>query len=85
MEIKTIEEILKTKPTYHNMYEESDVIEMLKYQAEQFLDYASENVEVDYNIIKHNLTIEGDTYIIPDTVEVYIKQGEFNKIKRLIK
>lgn len=48
---------------------------MVEY-ATQFIDYASENVEV------HSNQLSG---FMKDDLEVYIPKGEFNKIKELIK
>ena len=97
MEIKAAEEILekcfkesaesnlksKNLVTGHRReYFKEAALKAMKEYAIQFIDYASENVEVDYNKLTP-VFYKGN--MVDDGVEVFIPKGEFNKIKKLIK
>lgn len=82
MEIKTASEF------YAKVYSEalgrekdslSTIYKAMKEYAEQFIDYASENVEADYTIRDNFDRMTGEN------IEVYIPKGEFEDIKKLIK
>ena len=85
MEIKTASEIY-AKVYSEALNSEKDSLKVIykamKEYAEQFIDYASENVEVDYNKLTP-VYYKGN--IVDDGVEVFIPKGEFEKIKELIK
>lgn len=86
MEIKTAEEMFKESTLFMSDFISDNlkkrIVTVMQEYAKQFLDYASENVEADYNIIDTNLLSYED---LSPNLEVYIKQGEFDKIKELIK
>lgn len=82
MEIKTAQEILKEWQFYQHTHDNSDMIKAMREYATQFIDYASENVEADYEVISSNEMFKAD---VNGCLEVYIPKGEFDKIKELIK
>jgi len=85
MEIRTAQEILKEWEFYQHTHDNSDMIKAMKEYANQFIDYASENVEADYTVIGIPDPNKSDALNFQEGIEVYIPKGEFDKIKELIK
>lgn len=95
MEIKTIEEFIKDRYDLNSeqlekikenmskmpMIDFDNIPDLMESYAKYILDYASENVEVEINIIHdkqmYAVNLAG--------IEAYVLKGEFNKIKELIK
>ena len=95
MEIKTIEEFIKDRYDLNSeqlerikenmskmpMIDFDNIPDLMESYTKYILDYASENVEVEINIIHDRqmcaVNLAG--------VEAYVPKGEFDKIKELIK
>ena len=90
MKLKTINDIISQfeghSDGWQTRWDYSQIENMLRIQAEQFIDYASKNVEADITIIGgSDLTEKQIQTMFDENVEIYIPKGEFNKIKELIK
>lgn len=81
MKLKTAKEVLKKWEFYQHMENNSDMIKAMKEYAIQFVQYASENLEPNYEIVSDNDTFISD---VNNCIAVYISKEEFDKIKKLI-
>lgn len=84
MKIKTAEEILKKWEFYQHIDNNSDMIKAMKEYATQFIDYASENIQINYTRTLYSTSEKYDERDA-DTIHVYIPNEEFYKIKELMK
>jgi hypothetical protein len=80
MEIKTISDIIDEHCGHSDGFETrwsySQVEQMLKFQAKQFIDYIADNVEItEYN----------DSYMPSKVTKLKLPKQQFEEFKKLIK
>lgn len=60
----------------------SSIIQMINKSRLELIEYISNNIDADYEIISNNEMFKAD---VNGCIEVFVKKGEFDKFKSMIK